>query len=898
MPVFQPIINYPPTADSLKAGADKINANLAYTQNKGSGVLTIPDSPAEQVLIQAPTLPELFLVNTTPSDSPLARKMVFACRGYKASTSLIEQLRLEVLLSDQPGADADSSEARLFMTLDNLGLVEALKIYQSPQFSTTGQAQFIFNPRSYLTDDVATVAILGTLPSVPAKLKLATVETGGAQGDGINFEIQGDEITLRFGTGGPLNIPRFGNGSGQLYFKPTGAFDGDFVGINTYNPLNTFSVFKTASPSASLQAFYWDVNGPHTATYDCRAIDGTLGAMGWQQIDYPATKLKSRWFATASTGVAVPDVKLELEAGNVYFSAPGIVREGLRNEERLSKVTYINELTDFPGYPGPITFTAGIWDANEIPFTITQNMTLLAGATVRNLNITTDQKIICGDAASSLQKTILENSKITYTGFNIDGLFRSGSAGLSQTTIFVLRNCELVGTLGGRLFGIESNLTVYDFSVSISDCSIKNLALGSFEGIRNLQARNLRLHQIKSGFFWRLTPKATFESIYVEDQLADNVILFMTDRRSSDFLGGEKLQSTIAGVTMDGASSTKAFWIATALPSDDEVRVLISRCNFYGVSTPFLTSPAPLFFSGNTTGLTGEMVEGQTITGSVSGATGVIISMRSEVGSFLRMNVLKTSVADFSGSELMTTATGSMTMTVSAGDIGYDQTDKKIKTSSNIGIVPSLAMIQSGSAVTPVVTSMPTGQIRRVNATYSVQQSERFTGTTSGNLVYAGIERTTGNVSYEIAGYIASGIKTGLFYVGRGNTQNTITGTASGGAGLTIVGTSQAHGYAPLDVVLIEGTTSYNGSYSIVAVLAPDLFVISKTFVGSETGLHARVDTSSVFLFYLSATAVSKTFSRTISRLSVNEYMFLCGEILTGGNLTTQHVRAVYTGSC
>jgi len=500
MPAFQEIINFPPSPDSLKSGADKINANFATAQNKGSGVFII-DPILPKAGLEYPTPPEFFLRNTTPSDIALARKVIMTLNGVKGDLSPIEQMRLEVFHPDSPFPDA--TQASLFLTVDALGQQEALRIYQHPTWYTAGLIQFAINPRPYLTDQSATLAVMSPRTDVPAKLKISTPEAGGGAPDGINFEVYRTAISLGFGTTGSLNIPRQGNGSGNIFFLPRGAGLGDYLGVNTTAPLNTWSVYDTTSPSMSLQTLYWDSNGPHSPAYDCRAIDGTLGAMGWEQLDYPGTPRKSRWFATASTGGVNPDIKIELEEGNLFFTAPGVTREGLRNEERLSKVTYINVIEDFPGYPGDIVFTDGIWDANDLPFTLTQDIYVNKGVTVRNLNITTGNYIEIGSAASTDPNIRIESSRITFTGSGRQGLVGGDNKDTAYAGFdldFV--DCDFTATAAGKFINLSSlvggSLTA---NVRLIRCGFDGGCPGTITEFNDVQLIDLKIKNATGGFF-------------------------------------------------------------------------------------------------------------------------------------------------------------------------------------------------------------------------------------------------------------------------------------------------------------------------------------------------------------------------------------------------------------
>jgi hypothetical protein len=891
MPAFQNIINFQPNPDSLKSGADTINNNFASAQNKGSGVLII-DPILPKAGLEYPTPPEFFLRNTTPSDIALARKVIMTLNGIKGDLSPIEQMRLEVFHQDSPFPDA--TQASLFLTVDALGPKEALRIYQHPTWYTSGLIQFVINPRDYLTDQSATLAVMSPLADVPAKLKISTPEAGGGAPDGINFEVYRTAITMAFGTTGSLNIPRQGNGSGNIFFLPRGAGLGDYLGVNTTAPLNTLSVYDTTSPSMSLQTLYWDANGPHSPAYDCRAIDGTLGAMGWEQLDYPDTHRKSRWFAKASTGVEDPDIKLELEEGNLFFTAPGVTREGLRNEERLSKVTYINVIEDFPGYPGDIVFTEGIWDANDLPFTLTQDIRIQRGAIVRNLNITTDQEILVEYASSTSSKIILESGRITHTTGAHTGLITSSSIGFfTSWTTFLVKDFEFASTVDSTIFKLGVDTDFSDLSVELDNVRFDGCSIGTFERLESLSVRDIQISQFKTGFFFYQIPNVFFTGkIDIVDGLPDDTPLFMTDYKSGTAIpGGEKALSAISGFNITGSSGTKIFWMTAHPTHADDLQSVITNCNLAGIPNPFLTNDDIWFLAGGVP--SGEIRNGQVITGSDSGAYGKIIA--SETGSGLDLIVVKTSVSDFNPTENMTTATGSCSMfSVAASYAAFDQTDKQIIAKGNIGIQDSTAYIESSVTYgTPAITILPATAIRRINAAYAVKKSERFQGVTNGNLQYIGLDPIAGTISFDLYAIISSGAKTGIFYPARGNANNTIASVAFESIGISRVTTTQDHGYQALDTVIIEGTTSYNGSFQILGVPTSTTFLIATAYVTSETGSHYKVIDDSPYLMWLSGSAIEHgTFSRTVEDLVTDDILFLCGEVVTGDNLSIYSVAA------
>lgn len=900
MAAFQNIINTPPSADSLKVGADKINANFGSAVNSGSGVLTI-DQLLPIVRLEHFTPPQLFFLNSLPSDLAEARKVIMSFNGIRSDLSPIEQLRLEVLHPDSP-SNAYATEARMYMTMDALGSLEALRIMQNVNWATSGLAQFVLNYRPYYTDTTASLAVIAPIPDVTAKFKITTPEMGGTDGDGINFSAQGTDIILAFGTPGPLNIPRSGNGSGNIYFKPRGAGIKDYVGVNTQDPLNYWAVANNSSPSMSLQALYWDSLGPHTVTYDCRATDGTLGAMGWEQLDYPATPRKARWFATASTGVVDPDIKIELEENNVFFTAPGVTREGLRNEERLSKVNYINILGDFPTSGGDIWFTEGTWDANNIPFTITQDIYINKGVTVRNLNITTGNYIEIGDDASTDRRIRIENSRITFTGSGRQGLIGGDSKATAYAGFDLeLVDCSFFATAAGKFI----NLVAFDGAASptanvmIDNCRFDGGCPGTFFIFDGIQLSDITIKNATSGFLVSDIRNVNARDIVNEDTDAGDgyVGLCVTELYS-----GAPVIPHVCFVSGLTQREGHLLYIQPINTGTEPIRIKASIVK-NAITTESHLDDVPDAMVKNATrvqypaaNLTGYISEGQAITGVSSGATGYVVhTMYSSAIPTYFVSVLRTSAVDFSSGETVTTATGSAIDVYAVALPGADQTHPQVISRANIGIPDSTAYIESSVTYgSPAITILPATEIRRINAAYVVKKAERFEGVTNGNLKYTGLDPIAGTISFDMYALIGSGTKSGIFYPARGNVNNTVTNVIYESPGVSRVITSQDHGYSALDTVLLEGTTLYDGSYQIVAVPTSTSFTILKTYTAAPTpGEHYLVVEDSPYFMRLSSSAIEHgTFSRTVEDLKNDDIIFLCGEIVTGDNLSIYSVAA------
>lgn len=84
-----------------------------------------------------------------------------------------------------------------------------------------------------------------------------------------------------------------------------------------------------------------------------------------------------------------------------------------------------------------------------------------------------------------------------------------------------------------------------------------------------------------------------------------------------------------------------------------------------------------------------------------------------------------------------------------------------------------------------------------------------------------------------LVSYISSGYTNGFTYAAGSN--GSITAVADAGGGDVDI-TSAAHGLSGGDIITINGTTSYNGIYSVLSVVDVNTFTITAAYVASETG--------------------------------------------------------------
>lgn len=209
------------------------------------------------------------------------------------------------------------------------------------------------------------------------------------------------------------------------------------------------------------------------------------------------------------------------------------------------------------------------------------------------------------------------------------------------------------------------------------------------------------------------------------------------------------------------------------------------------------------------------------------------------------------------------------------------------KINYNFGIIGDKAYIESSAGIfgVPIVTSLPSGQILRINSVYSVKKSNDFSGSTNGNLQYTGTPDINGIIHFDVFIARSGGAGLAVFYPASGDVANIITGVVYVSPGVVDVVTSQDHGYTALDIVIIEGTTDYNGSYSVISIPSSTSFRISAVFTSSQTGQHAKALVESPFLTRLQTDEGLVSFARVVSGIQTGDILFLAGEAVGGGNL-------------
>lgn len=897
MPPFAPIINFLPEPTNLKDGADIINTNFAYAINKTEGILTIPSGT--QVLIQTPTLTELKFLNTTPSDDPFSRMIRMSWNGLTATGAPIEQMRFDVFHSSYNPIQPLTAEARLYLNINSIGLAEILRIYQYAQFHGSELTQFALNPRSFFTDQEATLAVLAPVSGLNAKLKIANPDSGGGTNDGINLIVTNTGVAqMKFGTPSLLEIPRSGGSSnGRIVFYPNPSTGYDTIGINSEvgvsPPVGTLSVHGATdeNPVITLQKYYWDIwGGPFNPKIQTWAQDGTLGEMGWRQIDYPTTPRRSQFYITCSNGGVTPDIELKITDGNVFYSNAVVTDEGLRNEERLSQVNYINGLSDFPTSGPDIWFPEGtMWDANNIPFTITQDIYLNKGVTVRNLIITTGNKIDIGDDASDYRFINLINCHFFYTGSSKDGLLGGESkADVYDGFDLYCKDISFDTDSGGKFFNFTSvfaGIVINNVSITIDNCKFLNGIGGTFYSITKLYLKDISIKDMLGGFFASNSEDVRVQNLTNLDSPSPNSLIpialadwSITSRNQNALINGVS-QTGGNAIYISGDSSLKGVLTHNLIESPDVAMIEDV------VVVTFLES-----------NLTGQITEGQIITGVSSGAQGYAFAVvYDSIGTptpgpnpeFV-LWILKTNDNNFTNGETVTSPTGSADFIFKDDATGTNEKNKNIQAKGNIGIPDSSAYGHISDFIPgSVPTTCPAGIVKRINATYDVNRVQRFIGYPTGNLEYIGLDPIECDVSFNIFAFVGSGPKLCTFYFAKGNLTNTVVSIVNDDPGLIRVTTSKPHEYSQFDSVLLEGTTLYDDSYLIQTIIDDYTFKLVATYAGDVfTGFHSRIYDDIPISRTLN-TAEPLAASRPIDKIKPQDILFLTVEIATGDILYT-----------
>lgn len=188
-----------------------------------------------------------------------------------------------------------------------------------------------------------------------------------------------------------------------------------------------------------------------------------------------------------------------------------------------------------------------------------------------------------------------------------------------------------------------------------------------------------------------------------------------------------------------------------------------------------------------------------------------------------------------------------------------DQTDDRVISRGNKGAPDSTATLvgtaldQAGVAT--VIGAGHQDEPLPITATFTEQSAERFNVSSVGVFNHDGSQSITAQIIASITGQNASGTGVTMnFYLGKGKIGTGIILASDSGAGKVTFTTAAPHGLVADDRVNIQGTTSYNGTFTVTAV-TDTTFTVVVTWVTTETGFNPRK--------ILEHTKASNTFSNT-----------------------------------
>jgi hypothetical protein len=193
-------------------------------------------------------------------------------------------------------------------------------------------------------------------------------------------------------------------------------------------------------------------------------------------------------------------------------------------------------------------------------------------------------------------------------------------------------------------------------------------------------------------------------------------------------------------------------------------------------------------------------------------------------------------------------------------------------------------------------TLLDQNKVKRIVATYSTPDAERFSITAAGNAEYIGLENTSLMVNATMTGTVSSGTNINFdFFIVQGDSNNTIASVADAGGGVLTVTTSAAHGYSNSDVVVQEGTTSYNDSY-VIADVTSTTYNITETWVATETGTHGVVLQLSKSSNTFSGTNKNTSLITLLHSIPTNTWFYLaCVNLDTVAEWETEDVHLIFT---
>lgn len=227
----------------------------------------------------------------------------------------------------------------------------------------------------------------------------------------------------------------------------------------------------------------------------------------------------------------------------------------------------------------------------------------------------------------------------------------------------------------------------------------------------------------------------------------------------------------------------------------------------------------------------------------------------------------------------------------------FDQTTVGFKFLGNANIPDSTALLHMGALNQGgVSTTLSQNIVQRIVATFSAPDLERFTFTAWGNMEYLGGELSSFLLNSTITGTVATGTNIAVnFYLAVNNSGLLIDSMADGGAGTTVVATTnQPHGYANGDRIIQENTTTYDGEFTIFNATSLT-YEFTATWVITSIGFPAKVILDSKTSNDFSGQNKNTTMV-TLEPMITGDILFLCVEnVGNSANWLTEDIHAVLT---
>lgn len=226
----------------------------------------------------------------------------------------------------------------------------------------------------------------------------------------------------------------------------------------------------------------------------------------------------------------------------------------------------------------------------------------------------------------------------------------------------------------------------------------------------------------------------------------------------------------------------------------------------------------------------------------------------------------------------------------------YDQTTVGFKFLGNANIPDSTAALHMNALNQAAVqTILDVGVVKRVFASFTNVDAERFTTTAWGNMQYLGGENIKFGVNAHITGTTSSGTNIPFnFYIAKNKGGLLITSFTDVSPGVVGVNTNIPHDYLTGDRIIQENS-SYDGEFVIASVTA-SYYEIPATYVGTSSGFPSKVILDSKASNYFSNSADKIVGINSLIEMATGDIIFLCCEnTSTGAEWNTSDIQAVLT---